>query len=76
MLGVSIIASLACIFCFCIVSSLFLALPSGCTSFYPPHTVECLTTAWMDSGCAVEGWNNPQNMTVVQLDQIEKLNIA
>ena len=46
--------------------------PSSCTSFYGPHSRQCLVHFWLEGGCLLTGYRAPENMSEVEYDIVWK----
>ena len=40
-----------------------LEFPPYCKFYRGPHSIECISSIWEASDCAVEGYENPQNIS-------------
>ena len=49
--------------------------PTGCVSYYGPHTLSCLNTVWKSSGCLEEGDIYPEKASGYRLFVWANLNI-
>ncbi|XP_078486601.1 uncharacterized protein LOC144745010 isoform X3 [Ciona intestinalis] len=45
--------------------------PDNCTSFYGPHSIECLITIWEEVDCKVKGYRHPGNLTTADVDALK-----
>nr|XP_026695983.1 uncharacterized protein LOC108950895 isoform X20 [Ciona intestinalis] len=52
-----------------------LAFPENCSTYYGPHSVECLTTIWKWKGCLGEGTKAPVKLITIEKDIINLLNV-
>ena len=50
-----------------------LVFPHGCVKFKGPHSVECLHSMWLDSGCLFNGTGSPFNFNGFQFETLSAL---
>ena len=58
------------------MSPMYTVLPSHCGTYYGPHSLECLETLWLESGCLIEGHATPSNLTADRLASLGAMNIG
>jgi len=46
----------------------FTEYPSGCTTFNGTHSLDCLKSLWDISGCAMEGYDHPDNLSSAEFN--------
>ena len=59
------------------ISHLFVGTdyPTGCTSFWGPHSLECYRTLWSKIGCVAESTANPV-VNPIRRTALDRLNLA
>ena len=55
--------------------NVFSEFPEGCTSYQGPHSLRCLSVLWEQSGCIKEGYHVPTNMSHLQKERVDQMNL-
>lgn len=51
----------------------FSVFPSECSTVYPPVSIECMNTIWLNSSCVSNGTHYPASL--VDTSEIDSLNV-
>ena len=53
----------------------FLVFPEGCQTYNGPQVDDCYVTIWKETGCTEQGHQYPGNLTAVELEFLDRLNL-
>ncbi|XP_078487541.1 uncharacterized protein LOC144745382 [Ciona intestinalis] len=61
----------------CIESDVYYStvFPQNCSTYYGPHSVDCLATVWESKGCLSEGTKAPVKLDTSERDILDVLNV-
>nr|XP_026693802.1 uncharacterized protein LOC113474930 [Ciona intestinalis] len=53
-----------------------MVFPENCTSYFGPHSIECLISIWEEVDCKVKGYRHPNNLTTDDINSLGILNLT
>jgi len=55
---------------------MFSVFPEYCQLYFGPHSIDCVTSIWLNGGCIEEGYKNPSNFTTADIVFYNQLSIV